>query len=169
VLSWSWEMSNHGKTHVGSGGGSGKVEVQDVSLTKYVDSSSPNPMLAYCKGSHFDNAVLTVRKAGGEEPVEYVQIKMTEVFITSVSTGGSGGEERLTENVTLNFAKVELDYTRRRTKAVRARKSPSVGTSLPTNTNEGGVHHLGVCRLPTLRIDRILRGYDNVSRRKGRL
>ena len=28
-------------------------------------------------------------------------------MITSVSTGGSGGEDRLTENVTLNFAKVE--------------------------------------------------------------
>ena len=89
VLSWSWGMSNHGKTHVGSGGGSGKVDVQDVSLTKYVDSSSPKFMLACCKGSHFDNAVLTVRKAGGEKPVEYVKIKMTEVLITSVSTGGS--------------------------------------------------------------------------------
>ena len=26
-------------------------------------------------------------------------------------TGGSGGEDRLTENVTLNFAKVAVDYT----------------------------------------------------------
>ena len=36
---------------------------------------------------------------------------MEEVLITSVSTGGSGGEDRLTENVTLNFAKVHVDYT----------------------------------------------------------
>jgi type VI secretion system secreted protein Hcp len=33
------------------------------------------------------------------------------VLIGSVSTGGSGGEDRLTENVTLNFAKVSVDYT----------------------------------------------------------
>jgi type VI secretion system secreted protein Hcp len=33
------------------------------------------------------------------------------VFITSVSTGGSGGEDRLTENVSLNFSKVNVDYT----------------------------------------------------------
>jgi type VI secretion system secreted protein Hcp len=38
-------------------------------------------------------------------------IKMTEVMVTAVSTGGSGGEDRLTENVTLNFAKVEVTYT----------------------------------------------------------
>ena len=35
---------------------------------------------------------------------------MTEVLITAVSTGGSGGEDRLTENVTLNFAKVNFVY-----------------------------------------------------------
>jgi type VI secretion system secreted protein Hcp len=36
---------------------------------------------------------------------------MEEVMVTSVSTGGSGGEDRLTENVTLNFAKVKYEYT----------------------------------------------------------
>jgi type VI secretion system secreted protein Hcp len=37
-------------------------------------------------------------------------IKMQEVLITSVSTGGSGGDDRLTENVSLNFAKVKVEY-----------------------------------------------------------
>ena len=32
------------------------------------------------------------------------------MIITSVSTGGSGGNDRLTENVSLNFAKVNVDY-----------------------------------------------------------
>jgi type VI secretion system secreted protein Hcp len=32
------------------------------------------------------------------------------VIVTSVSTGGSGGEDRLTENVTLNFATVQVSY-----------------------------------------------------------
>jgi type VI secretion system secreted protein Hcp len=66
-------------------------------------------MLACCNGKHFDEAHLVVRKAG-ESPLEYLKIKMTEVMITSVSTGGSGGDDRLTENLTLNFAKVKLDY-----------------------------------------------------------
>ena len=29
----------------------------------------------------------------------------------ALATGGSGGEDRLTENVTLNFAKMEVVYT----------------------------------------------------------
>jgi len=31
-------------------------------------------------------------------------------MVTSCSTGGSGGEDRLTENVTLNFAKITYHY-----------------------------------------------------------
>ena len=35
---------------------------------------------------------------------------MEDVIVTSVSMAGSGGEERLTENVTLNFAKFRISY-----------------------------------------------------------
>jgi type VI secretion system secreted protein Hcp len=109
VLAWSWGMSNSGTTHMGGGGGSGKVNVQDLSFTKYIDSSSNALLKACCEGKHYDDATLIVRKAGGT-PVEYVVIKMEEVMVTSVSTGGSGGEDRLTENVTLNFAKFTYKY-----------------------------------------------------------
>jgi type VI secretion system secreted protein Hcp len=109
VLAWSWGLSNSGSAHVGGGAGAGKVNVQDISFTKWVDSSTPKLLLACCDGKHFANATLVVRKAG-EKPVEYIKIKIEEVLITSISTGGSGGEDRLTENVTLNFAKVSVDY-----------------------------------------------------------
>ena len=62
-----------------------------------------------CSGKHLKDATLVVRKAG-DKPVEYLKIQMDGVFIAAVSTGGSGGEDRLTENVTLNFSKVSLDY-----------------------------------------------------------
>ena len=109
VLAWSWGMSNSGSAHMGGGAGAGKVNVQDLSFTKYIDKASPDLMLACCNGKHYDTALLTVRKAG-EKPLEYLKITMTELMITSVSTGGSGGEDRLTENVTLNFAAVKVDY-----------------------------------------------------------
>jgi type VI secretion system secreted protein Hcp len=85
--------------------------VQDISITKWVDSSSPSLLLTCCNGTHYDEANLTIRKAGGASPVEYIKIKLTEVFITSISTGGSGGEDRLTENVSLNFGTYSLLYT----------------------------------------------------------
>lgn len=110
LLAWSWGMSQSGSMHVGGGGGAGKANIQDVSLTKFVDKSSTNLLRKCCNGAHLDEAILTVRKAG-ETPVDYVVITMSPVLVTSVSTGGSGGEDRLTENVTLNFAKVKFSYT----------------------------------------------------------
>lgn len=112
VLAWSWGMSQSGSTHVGTGGGSGKVNVNDISITKYLDRSSPNLIQFCCNGRHFKEAILTVRKAGGKAgPVEYLTIKMNDIIVSSISSGGSGGEDRLTENVTLNFAKFEVNYT----------------------------------------------------------
>ncbi len=109
VLDGSWGLSQSGTTHVGGGGGSGKVSVQDLSFTKYVDSSSNALILGCCSGEHYDEALLTVRKAG-KDPLEYIKITMKEVIVTSVTTGGSGGEDRLTENVTLNFAEFKFEY-----------------------------------------------------------
>ena len=103
-------MSNAGTAHMGMGAGAGKVNVQDLTCTKYVDSATPLLMLMCAQGKHIDSATLTVRKAGGT-PVEYIIVEMKKVLITAVSTGGSGGEDRLTENVSLNFAEVSFTYT----------------------------------------------------------
>jgi type VI secretion system secreted protein Hcp len=55
--------------------------------------------------------VLTCRKAG-EHPVEYLKINMEQVLISSVNLGGShGGDDLTVESVTLNFAKIKVEYT----------------------------------------------------------
>ncbi|MEM6824708.1 MAG: type VI secretion system tube protein Hcp [Pseudomonadota bacterium] len=113
ILAWSWGMSQSGSFHVGGGGGAGKANFQDISVTKWVDQASATLMLYCANGDHFDSAVITVRKAG-KKPLEYIKIKMTKVLVTSVSTGGSGGEDKLTENVSFNFAEVEYQYTKQK-------------------------------------------------------
>ena len=101
VLAWSWGIAQSG---------SGKASLQDISLTKWVDKSSVNLMTVCAVGDHIPEAKLIVRKAGGKKPIEYIVFNLETVNVTSVSTGGSGGEDRLTENVTLNFNKVKIDY-----------------------------------------------------------
>ncbi len=82
---------------------------KDISITKWVDKASPILIQKCAKGSHIDDGELVVRKAG-DTPLEYLTITMKDIIITSVSTGGSGGEDRLTENVSLNFAEFEVKY-----------------------------------------------------------
>ena len=110
ILAWNWGVSQSGTLHTGSGGGSGKASVQDLSVTKWIDKSSSQLLRACVNGTHSTHARLTVRKAGTEKPLEYLTIKMNIVLITSVATGGSGGIDRLTENITLNFEDVEVIY-----------------------------------------------------------
>ena len=131
VLAWSWGMSNSGSAHFGGGGGAGKVNVQDLSFTKWIDKTTPDLMLATCNGKHIPEAVLTVRKAG-ETPLEYLIITMQDVLVSAVSTGGSGGEDRLTENVTLNFARVKVNYTEQ-TPTGGAGDKPQMGWDIEKN------------------------------------
>jgi type VI secretion system secreted protein Hcp len=66
-------------------------------------------MQACCTGKHFDKTLLTLRKAG-TTPLDYVVIELENCIITNVSTGGSDGEETLTETVSLNFNKFTYKY-----------------------------------------------------------
>ncbi|MGL5011372.1 MAG: Hcp family type VI secretion system effector [Paracoccaceae bacterium] len=111
ILAWSWGMSNSGTTHMATGGGGGKVNVQDISFTKYVDLASNDLIKKCANGTHIDSGLLTVRKAGGDAPVEYFRIKFEMIMVTSYSTGGSkDGLDRITENFTLNFRRFEIAY-----------------------------------------------------------
>ena len=109
VLSWGWGMSQSGTTHSGRGGGAGKVNVQDFSFVHYIDKASANLLKMCCNGKHFEEATLVVRKSG-EMPLEYLIITMKNGLISSVSTGGSGGEDRIKEEVTLNFSEFKTEY-----------------------------------------------------------
>ena len=109
ILAWSWGMSQSGTMHVGGGGGAGKANFQDISITKYVDKASTDLMKSCALGDHIEKGTLIVRKAGSK-PLEYIIIELKGILVTSVSTGGSGGEDRLTENVTLNFREFKVKY-----------------------------------------------------------
>jgi type VI secretion system secreted protein Hcp len=132
VIAWSWGLSNSGSAQSGGGAGSGKVNVQDLTITKYVDKASTGLILAACNGTHYATVTLYVRKAGGTAPIEYLVITLTEVIVTSVSTGGSGGQDRLTENVSLNFATVQVQYTPQKTDG-SADAALTVGWNVLTN------------------------------------
>jgi type VI secretion system secreted protein Hcp len=131
VLSWSWGMSQSGSAHMGSGAGSGKVNVNDLSFTKYIDKSSPDLYLSCCNGKHLKDAKLVVRKAG-ESPLEYLIITLEDVIISSITPGGSGGEDRLMEEVKLNCARFKVDYAEQDAKG-GSKSTPKMGWDINKN------------------------------------
>ena len=98
ALAWSWGASNSGTIGGGGGSGAGKANFQDLSLTRTTDGQSPQYLHALAAGTHLPTLVLVDGAA---------TITLTEVLVTSYSTGGSTGP--LTENVTFAFG--GLRYT----------------------------------------------------------
>ena len=108
IESFSWGLTQTGTFGAGGGGGAGKVNVHDISVTKFVDKSSPVLMTHLTTGKHIKSGLITVRKAG-DKPVEYLKIKIEDILISSVQHSGAGGD-LLNEALSLNFAKFALDY-----------------------------------------------------------
>lgn len=110
ILAWSWGASQSGSFAMGEGGaGAGKANIQDLSFTKYLDKTSPLLLKGVTTGAHLDKATLSMSKAGGEQ-ADFLKIILESVMVTSYSTGGSGGEDMITENVTLTFAKISFEH-----------------------------------------------------------
>jgi type VI secretion system secreted protein Hcp len=109
IESFSWGMSQTGSGHRSTGGGTGKVDVGDISIMKFVDKSSPSIMLACANGKHIPKGKITVRKAG-ENPLDYLTVDIENILISSYQTSGAEGGDRVSESVSINFGKVKIEY-----------------------------------------------------------
>ena len=108
VQSFSWGATQSGTFAVGGGGGAGKVSMQDFHFTMRVNKASPTVFLACAQGDHIKNAILTCRKAGRDQQ-EFMKVTMNDVLVSSFQIGGAGGVVP-TDQISLNFAKIEVEY-----------------------------------------------------------
>jgi type VI secretion system secreted protein Hcp len=111
VDSFSWGASNSGSFSSGTGGGTGKVSFQDIHFVTSVNKSSPLVAKATATGQHIKKATLYVRKAGGKQE-EFYKIVLEDVLVSSYQSGGhSGGNQVPTDQFSLNFAKIDFEYS----------------------------------------------------------
>jgi len=107
LLSWSWGVANIGAPP--AGGGQARPTFHDFSFTHKIDKASPLLLQSCATGQHLKEATITRRKAGKGQQ-EFLVIKMNDVIITSVNEADQGSGEDGFETVTLNFAKVDVEY-----------------------------------------------------------
>ncbi len=109
VINWSWGEDQSGTMAFGGGGGAGKVTMDKFRFVMRVCKASPKLMSACATGQHIKSAVLTCRKAGGEQQ-EYFKVKMSDVLVASYRISGSDGDGVPLDEVALDFSKIELEY-----------------------------------------------------------
>jgi type VI secretion system secreted protein Hcp len=108
VFSWNWNVAQSSSAGTGGGSGIGKAVPGSFNITHNYDKASPILAQKCAKGVHFDSALVTVRKAGGDQQ-DFLKITMKHVFITSVAPGATSGGE-IVETVHMDFDDIEFAY-----------------------------------------------------------
>jgi type VI secretion system secreted protein Hcp len=110
IESFSWGAMQSGTFAAGGGGGAGKVSMQDFHFTMGVNKASPTLFLTCARGDHVKDAILTCRKAGKKQQ-EFMKVTMSDCLVSSFQTDGhGGGNVTPTDQISLNFAKIEVEY-----------------------------------------------------------
>ncbi|WP_343610913.1 type VI secretion system tube protein Hcp [Novosphingobium sp.] len=112
IISFNFGAAQHGSFHTGgAGGGAGKAEIRDISITKEVDKSSPKLFSACASGRHIPQIIIYSQKAGdGTNPLVYYKITLQDVIVSSVDNQGASHGDAIMESIVFNTAKVTFDY-----------------------------------------------------------
>jgi len=136
----SWSQSVHMPiTHGHASGVSvkhGRSDFSDMTVSKYLDATTPLLLQATAGGTNFKTAELTVyqQEADTGKPIEYYKIELEDVIISSFSIGHSGSD-RPVETMTLHFNKVKWTYNMQTRDAGSAGKGKVAGSwDLEKNT-----------------------------------
>ena len=109
VYDFKFGVSQSASSSEGLGGGSAKSDCKDLIVTKLIDKSTPILFLHSALGTPIPEAVLTVRKAGGQA-LDYLVVTLKDVIVTNVATGGKSEDERVREEISLSYAKITIQY-----------------------------------------------------------
>lgn len=113
VMSWAWGLANDPAPPHGGGGGAGRATFAAFTFTHRLDKASPQLMTACATGQHIAQATVTARKSGPGQ-MDFLNIKMSDVVIVSVTPSGAREDTGNIEVVSLRFRKVDLEYKAQR-------------------------------------------------------
>jgi type VI secretion system secreted protein Hcp len=137
ILSFSFGASNPTTVGKGTGAGASQVNLSSFNIMKSTDLASTALFLRCAKGEHIPTAIVTLRKAGGENALEYLQYKFSKVYVDNIQwSGSSGGDDSPTESLSLAFEKVEIVYSQQG-EGGTAKKTVGSGWDIPSGTPSG--------------------------------
>lgn len=132
IISYNSGVSQTVSSTASSVGGASaeRADFEEFTFTKHLDISSPKLAIACADGTHIDTIIVELCRAGTSK-VQFMEYKMTNCLISSISTAGGG--EFPTEDVAINFGKIEWNYTKQKRHGGGPAGSVASGWDLQTN------------------------------------
>ncbi|WP_322867359.1 Hcp family type VI secretion system effector [Aquicoccus sp. G2-2] len=108
-----WIIEQASVAQVGRGRSQSRAQISAFKFSKWYDASSPYLALATMQAKSFDKIVFCVRKDSGEAHLDYLEITMENVVISSYEMLGSPDDENqmIEEQFGLAFENVKVKYT----------------------------------------------------------
>jgi type VI secretion system secreted protein Hcp len=109
ILDWSWGVSS-ARTPESI---KGKATVDDLTVTKFTDKSTPELYRHAFAGLKIPTATLTVTRSSEQGPLKVFTIEMKGgVFVSGLQASWSDGDPALIEQVSLRFTKADTKLFR---------------------------------------------------------
>lgn len=111
VLSFSMGASMPSTVSTGTGLTAGKASLSSFNLMKKTDKASPILFQDCCVGTHFTDAVVTLRKAANGEQKAFLTYTFKDLMVESVQWSGStGGDDTPMESMSVAFVECKVEY-----------------------------------------------------------
>ena len=108
VLGWDWGMDVSAASFAAS---QARTTLKEMVVRKRVDRASTALMSALRANEPLKKAVLSVRKAGGASPVDYLKITIEKARVMSHRIGTlADGDPEVQEELRIAFFKVNVQY-----------------------------------------------------------
>jgi len=113
-VNWGLIQPRSATASTGGGHTAERVEVQEITLSKMADLSSPILMQTCAMGKTIPKAKFEFMRADSDgTPIKYFEIEIENVLIGAISPGIEAGSI-LGEHVSLKFSKVKWRYTQQK-------------------------------------------------------
>jgi type VI secretion system secreted protein Hcp len=112
VLSWNWGMTSDRKNSQSND--NSKTSLNELSIIKFVGIDSMAMRLLYAKGEIISNVQLNIipTTAKRQAASKYMNIKMEDVVIKSIVSGGNNEDKFFKEHITFLFDRVNFEYSK---------------------------------------------------------
>jgi type VI secretion system secreted protein Hcp len=136
ILSWSHGFSQPtSSVRASSGATVEKANHSDISITKYLDSSTDDILKMCWTGKQIKTGVITCLRSDGatdNKYVTYLKIELDEIIISNYSISGGGGDLPV-ENISLNYGKIKYTYMNQKKEDGTGGNAQPISYDLVTN------------------------------------
>jgi len=116
VLSFTHQMDQPASATASSAGGATAERVNHgtFNIRHLLDKASPKLYAACCSGKHLKEVSLELCRAGGDK-VKYLEIKLEQVLVSKVETGGQAHDEGFpSEQIRFSYGRIKWTYTQQK-------------------------------------------------------